>query len=108
MIYAFCSKHFITEEISNKLVLVVEEILQLLPLDDEVDIVIEYSEKTKQISSSFRIEGVESFLFSDRGMDDDDLSKVIDDDLSKVIIRGMCHDLSEQIQEGDYILQITL
>ncbi len=98
-IYTFCAKHFISDEASNKLVLITEEALQLLPLNDRVDIVVEYSEKTKRVTASFTQYGCEELLFES----DDEQTE-----LSKMIIRGMCSELSERVADGSYTLKIEL
>lgn len=98
-IYGFCNKLFIPIEQTNKLVLVMEEMLQVLPITGGIDIIVEFAEKTKHITCCMKKKQFTDKLF-------DDLTA--EDDLSKTIIRGMCHDVTETVENENYTISLTL
>lgn len=99
-VYGFCNKNFIPIEQSNKLVLVIEELLQLLPIIGGVSFTIEFNEKTKSIMFNVIQNNSSSLIFAEG--DDEDIN------LSKTIIQGMCSELNETIEQDSYKLRITL
>lgn len=76
-LYAFCSKHFLN--IGNKLVLAIEELLQIIPLEKGANITVEYSEKDKSLLGKLTYNGKNSVL-----------NNTNTDELSLTIIRGVC------------------
>ncbi len=98
-IYAFCDKHFMTKEAGDRLVLITEEMLQLLPLKGGVDIIIEFSGKVRRVNATFTQHSCKELLFE---------SENEETELSKMIIRGICSELSERVQDEDYIVKIEM
>lgn len=98
-IYAFCAKNFITQEHSDKLVLVIEEMLQLLPIEGGVDIMVEFSDKTKKITCRMEQSLFESKIFD---VEDDEIN------ISRSIVSGTCEAITEEILEGSYIANLTI
>lgn len=81
-LYAFCSKHFLN--IGNKLVLAIEELLQIIPLEKGANITVEYSEKDKSLLGKLTYTGKNSVL-----------NNANTDELSLTIIRGVCRSFED-------------
>lgn len=99
-IYGFCAKNFIDLEHSNKLVLVVEEMLNLLPIVGGLEIRFEYSEKNREITAIFTQENSTAMIFD--AEEEDDIN------LSKTIIEGISSEISEEVVDGKYIAKVVM
>ena len=97
-IYDFTQKHFINKTESNKLVLIIEETLQLLDLSNRVNINIEYSEKSKDIICQIEQINKKEILF---GKEDNN-------DISTLLIKGMCRDIKEELVNNDYRVTFSI
>ena len=95
-IYNFTQKHFITEEQSNKLVLIIEEFLQLSGVANKLNFYIEYSEKTKVIICKIEQANRTSLLFERK------------DDISVMLINGLAEELKESVDEDKYLLKFII
>lgn len=98
-IYNFCRKNFIDQQHSDSLVLVLEEMLQLLPIDGGIDIMVEFSDKSKKITCRIEQSNFAENIFE---VEDDDIN------ISKSIVSGTCESVSEQIKDGNYIATLIL
>ena len=96
-IYNFAQKHFIPIEHSNKLVLVIEEILQQSGTDNKLNFHIEFSEKTKAIICKIEQQNRTSILFEENK-----------EDISVMLIRGLAEDIKESIIDNKYLLEFTI
>ncbi len=100
MLYRFCAKNFIHQEHSNRLVLVIEEMLQLLPIEGGVEIMVEYSDKSKQIICRMEQRALQTKIFDVE--DEDDIN------ISKSIVSGTCDSINEEVVDGNYMVTLTL
>lgn len=87
---AFSSKHFFTEKRRRSLIHITEEILQILPIEGGVDISMEFSEKSGEVS--FRIV---QHAYAKPILEDPDI-----DLISLSIIKGICRETSEKILDS--------
>ena len=88
----FCAKYFLSQEVQFNVQLLTEEVLQLVPLDKgEVDLALRYSEKTGDVSLELLMPaGLVTVLKS---------NEILQDDLSMTIVRGLCKDIREVVDE---------
>ncbi len=98
-LYNFCQKNFVEQQHSDSLVLVIEEMLQLLPIDGGIDIMVEFSDKTKKISCRIEQAHYTSKIFE---VEDDEIN------ISRSIVSGTCESISEKIDNDNYIVTLTL
>ena len=97
LMYAFFAKHFFSKEASNKLVLIVEELLQIMPIDGGVDIVLEFSEKEKSVQGILTQHQCSKSIINHQGVDK----------LSLSIIKNMSSSITEEIGEGQTQIRFT-
>ncbi|MFI3239094.1 MAG: amino acid ABC transporter ATP-binding protein [Bacteroidales bacterium] len=96
----FSSRYYLSNKIQNRLLLLVEELLQIIPLDKTVaDISIEFSDKTREV---FIIISVDKSIGTILETNDDD--KLI----SLSIIKGYTKTYNEQITDNQLTLNISL
>ena len=87
----FCSKYFLPYDIQNKVQLLVEEVLQILPLDKgEIDLALRYSEKDNTISLELLMPSGIRSIFNDESLRPDDLIMSI--------IDGLCESREEVVE----------
>lgn len=88
-IEAFCQKHFFTPKLQHNILLLTEECLQVVPLDQGLDYVLNYSEKTGDVSIELHLPASTGPVFgSDPGPDM----------LSLAIINGLTESIEERIE----------
>ncbi len=100
-IYAFCNKHAISTYDSNKLVLIIEEILQLLPINGGVDFFFDFSEETKTLHCTVVQNNCTTLFF-------DETIEMSEMDLSKTIIKGMCKKIEEKNENKATTIVFTI
>jgi polar amino acid transport system ATP-binding protein len=83
---AFCSKHLFDIKTTNNILLLIEEYLQIIPLHQGADLLLEYSEKTNDISLTVEISAATEVGEPDA--------------LSLSIINGITHGLQEVVADG--------
>ncbi len=101
----FCTKYFFPESVQNSLTLLLEEVLQLAPVEDGLGVKLEYSEKTFAKTLSIihsklpllRVTGP-SFLENPDAPDD----------LSLTIIKGLCEEIKDEVVGSSRITSFTL
>ena len=87
----FCSKYFLSYDIQNKVQLLVEEVLQIVPLDKgEIDLALRYSEKDNTISLELLMPSGIRSIFNDESLRPDDLIMSI--------IDGLCESREEVVE----------
>ena len=87
----FCSKYFLPYDTQNKVQLLVEEVLQLVPLDKgEIDLAVRYSEKDNTISLELLMPSGIRSIFNDESLRPDDLIMSI--------IDGLCESRDEVVE----------
>ena len=87
----FCSKYFLPYDIQNKVQLLVEEVLQIVPLDKgEIDLALRYSEKDTSISLELLMPPSIRSIFNDETLRPDDLIMSL--------IQGLCERREEVIE----------
>ncbi len=86
----FCGKYFFSESVTNSLTLLLEEVLQIAPVKEGLEVTLEYSEKT--FAKTLHICSEKRFL------DENDAP----DNLSLTIIKGLCEDIKEN--QSDFTL----
>lgn len=87
----FCSKYFLPYDIQNKVQLLVEEVLQIVPLDKgEIDLTLRYSEKDTTISLELLMPANIRSIFNDETLRPDDLIMSL--------IEGLC-ERREEVME---------
>ena len=87
----FCSKYFLPYDIQNKVQLLVEEVLQIVPLDKgEIDLALRYSEKDNTISLELLMPSGIRSIFNDESLRPDDLIMSI--------IDGLCESRDEVVE----------
>ena len=97
-LYDFCNKFFLGNNLSNKIALIIEEILQLIPITGGVDVIVEYSEKEKLISGKIIQHNFSGSILENENVDD----------LSLVIIQGLCKELSEEKTETETTIKFSI
>jgi len=95
----FCKKHFFDEKTLRNILLLVEECLQIIPLHAGADLVLEYSEKTNEISLSIELPAVVGSVL--HGATEPDM-------LSLSIINGITHGLKENLTGEKNVLSAVL
>lgn len=97
---AFSAKYFFSKKVQNSLLLLIEESLQLLPLDrGTIELVIEYSEKTGEIILYFRLpQHVESVIAPEADPDPISLS----------ILKGLTERMEETFDQDHLRLKFVL
>jgi ABC-type polar amino acid transport system, ATPase component len=94
---AFCSKHFFGAKTLRNILLIIEECLQIIPLKEGADLILEYSEKTGEIALHIEIpRSVGSVLHANP------------DTLSLSIINGLSQGLQEKLTEHKTLLWAVL
>lgn len=93
-IEAFCTKHFFKQKVEHNILLLVEELLQIVPLDKGATLLIDFSEKTGNIQLSIKLPASVGLVLG---------GEKEPDTISMAIINGLSKDLSE-IVEGDNII----
>ena len=87
----FCSKYFLPYDTQNKVQLLVEEVLQIVPLDKgEIDLAVRYSEKDNAISLELLMPSGIGSIFNDESLRPDDLIMSILD--------GLCESREEVLE----------
>lgn len=87
----FCSKYFLSYDVQNKVQLLVEEVLQVVPLDrGEIDLSLRYSEKNNSISLELLMPGQIKSIFND--------DEFTPDDISMSLIEGLCESREEVME----------
>lgn len=95
----FCRKHFFEEKTLHNILLLIEEFLQIIPLGKGADILLNYSEKTGEITFDVELPvTTESILEGSSASDS----------LSLSIINGLTYGLQEQITEKSVMLKTVL
>lgn len=91
-ILQFCTKYHLSTQVTNKVQLLAEEILQIVPLDKgEVDFELRYSEENGSISLELLMPtGIFKVMNS---------SMFTPDDLSLSIIEGLCDTMNETLED---------
>ena len=96
---AFCDKHFFNAKTQRNILLLIEECLQIVPLKEGVDLALEYSEKTGEISLKIELPNTVGSVL--QGDPDPDM-------LSLSIINGLTNGLQESLTEKKTILSTVL
>jgi len=98
-IEAFCSKHFFGKKTQRNLLLLIEECLQIIPLYAGADVILEYSEKTNEISFGVELPAAVGCVLQND-------SKL--DILSLSIINGITYGLKESMTGEKNLLSAVL
>jgi polar amino acid transport system ATP-binding protein len=95
----FCAKHFFGKKIQQNILLLIEECLQIVPLQNGADLSLDYSEKTSEIALNIELPAsVGSILNGDPEPDMISLS----------IINGLTAGLYEQVSDEKVMLSAVL
>jgi len=98
-IETFCGKHFLGAKTQRNILLLVEECLQIVPLVEGADLLLEYSEKTNDISLSVELPASAGSVLH---------GEVEPDMLSLSIINGLTGGVREAVTEEKVILGATI
>jgi len=95
----FCMKHLFSKKIEHNILLLVEECLQIIPLRNGADLLLDYSEKTGEITLNLEMPlSAGSILNGDNEPDMISIS----------IINGLTHGLKESIANEKVLLSAVL
>ena len=94
----FCKKYFLGNKAMFNIQHIVEETMSLMPYSGLIDITINYSEKTKNINLEFVQHDCTSPIIEDKNADDISIS----------IIKGLCSDITEKIENNIVIIDMTI
>ena len=88
----FCAKYFLSNSVQNNVQLLVEEVLQVVPLDKgDVDLALRYSEKDGSISLELQMPEEVKTVFNDETF--------APDELSMTLIQGLCETVDEALED---------
>ncbi|MEG0500001.1 MAG: hypothetical protein RR550_02630, partial [Rikenellaceae bacterium] len=90
----FCTKHFSGHKIQHNILLLVEELLQIVPLDKGATLLINFSEKTNEIELRIQLPASIGLVLG---------AEKKPDLISMSIINGLSRDFIEKI-EGDHLI----
>jgi polar amino acid transport system ATP-binding protein len=96
---AFCKKHFFGEKTLRNILLLIEECLQIIPLHNGADLMLEYSEKTNEIALKLELPAKTGSILN--GPAEPDM-------LSLSIINGITHGLQESVSDKNIVLSAVL
>ncbi|MEG1563792.1 MAG: amino acid ABC transporter ATP-binding protein [Bacteroides sp.] len=96
----FCQKHFLSAKTQYNIQLLVEEMLQVIPLDSGLDLAFNYSERSGQLT-------LEMLLTDDKQIFGPAAEKELDP-ISLSIIKGICKSIDEEIEEGQLRIKCVL
>ena len=99
LVELFCKKHFLSEKSLRNILLLIEESLQMIPLNQGADLMLEYAEKTNDVSLILEIPATEGSVLH---------GAVKPDILSLSIINGITHGLQESISSEKIILSARI
>ena len=87
----FCNKYFLSQKLVRNIELLSEEVLQICPIDNGAELVLEYSESTEQVTMQLHLP-YKGFVF---GAEEEP------DMLSMAIINNICSDVKEERASDD-------
>ncbi len=95
----FAAKYFFSGKRTHSLLLLTEELLQILPLNNGVELTMEYSEKDSSVHYKIVVN-----MHKDAIIENEET-----DPLSLSIIKGICTSIHENVsEEGNLIIEMTL
>ena len=95
----FCSKYFLPAKVVRNIELLSEEVLQIAPIENGAELILDYSESTEQVTLQLRVPYKGLVLGADEGPDM----------LSMAIINNICSDVDEERISDDILsLRFTL
>ena len=87
----FCSKYYLSYDVQNKVQLLVEEVLQIVPLDKgEIDLALRYSEKDSSITLELLMPETVRTIFNDESLRPDEIIMSI--------MEGLCESREEVME----------
>jgi len=95
----FCRKHFFGEKMLRNILLLLEECLQITPLREGADVILEYSEKTNEISLCIELPLIVGSILN---------GETEPDKISISIINGLTRGLQETLSDEKIILTAIL
>lgn len=87
---AFCNKHFLPTKTEHNILLLVEEVLQIIPLENGVDLTFRFSEKTGDLSLEVMLPSSQTSILNNIDPERDMIGMSI--------IRGLCRSIEETIE----------
>ena len=98
-IMEFCNKYFLPQKLVRNIELLSEEVMQISPIDDGAELILEYSESTDQVTMQLQVPYKGLVLGAEEEPDM----------LSMALINNMCSDVKEERISDDILsLQFTL
>lgn len=95
----FCSKYFLPEKVVRNIELLSEEVLQIAPIENGAELILDYSESTEQVTLQLQVPYKGLVLGADEEPDM----------LSMAIINNICSDVDEERISDDILsLRFTL
>ena len=95
----FAAKYFFTAKRTHSLLLLTEELLQIIPLDNGVELTMEFSEKDGSVHYNICVNNHSQNIIENEDTDF----------LSLSIIKGMCPNISERVTEdGNLLIKMKL
>ena len=91
----FCSKYFLPAKVVRNIELLSEEVLQIAPIENGAELILDYSESTEQVTLQLQVPYKGLVLGADEGPDM----------LSMAIIENICSDVNEE-RISDEILSL--
>lgn len=89
----FCDRYYLSSQIQHQVQLLVEEVLQVVPLDrGDVDLSLRYSEKSESVSMELLMPVGVSAVWGD--------TQFSPDPLNLSIIEGLCESISEAMEDS--------
>lgn len=99
---AFCAKHFLPAKIQRNLILLIEESLQIVPLDKGVELSVEFREKSGEVALLFEFESAADVPLLQTEADLDF------DHIGMTIINGLTSGIEEKHENGRRKITLTL
>jgi polar amino acid transport system ATP-binding protein len=87
----FCNKYFLPAKVVRNIELLTEEVIQISPIDDGAELILEYSESTDQLTMQLQVPYKGLVLESEEGPDM----------LSMAIINNICSEVKEERLSDD-------
>lgn len=97
---AFCGKHFLASKMQHNLLLLIEESLELIPLDKGVELSVEYREKSGEVALALEFPAPPDYSLARRQKDDDCIGMSI--------INGLTSGMEEKYENGKVRILLTL
>lgn len=90
-IIEFCNKYFLSEKITRNLELLTEEVMQISPIENGAELIVDFSEQTRKLTLHIELPHQSPLLGGEAGADT----------ISMAIINGLCSEISEEFVKAE-------